>query len=60
MSLIGKIEEIVSGENVRTSGFYEPIDHNDGVCQIIDDENNLFLSRLKNRLFWENYYRYKE
>ena len=47
MSLVGKIEDIVisSGEKVQTTGFYEPLDHDDGKCQIIEDEYNLFLDK---------------
>ena len=38
-------EKVVTGQKVKTSGFYEPLDHDDGVCQIIEDENNLFLDK---------------
>ena len=43
MSLFAKIEGTVcSGETVKTSGFYEPLDHK-GECEII--ESNLFLDK---------------
>jgi len=47
LSLFDNVEEIVvcSGESVRYSGFYEPLDHDDGECKIIDDEYNLFLDK---------------
>ncbi len=43
---LAEIEDIVisSGEKVQTTGFYEPLDHDDG-CKIMDDENNLFLDK---------------
>ncbi len=40
-----KPQEIVicSGEQVKKSGFYEPIEHKEGECKII--ETNLFLDK---------------
>lgn len=46
MSLLGTKEIVISsGEKVQTTGFYEPLDHDDMECKIMDDENNLFLDK---------------
>ena len=46
MNLSSKIEKIVnSGEKVRYSGFYGPINHEGEKCEIIEGENNLFLDK---------------
>ena len=45
MSLFEIKDVINSGDKVKTSGFYEPVDHNNGECEIIEDENNLFLDK---------------
>lgn len=45
MSLVENKDIVISsGDKVQTTGFYEPLDHDDG-CQIIDDEYNLFLDK---------------
>ncbi len=40
-----KTQELVisSGDQVKKSGFYEPMEHQEGECKII--ETNLFLDR---------------